>query len=177
MSFGSVLSSDNSCAIMVRVVVFSCVVCVLGAATAGAQEPAAPLQAREAALAERGLVWMQKPGGVYWANATGGTYWLQPAQGDTYRVTFVATDGELASAAMETSTRVIDRLPQIASTLLQPEGSVAPGQPARPKTATAVPGLFLAGDWIDTGLPATIESAVVSGHAAADAVLDFLKSA
>ncbi len=55
--------------------------------------------------------------------------------------------------------------------------SVAPGQPARPKTTTAVPGLFLAGDWIETGLPATIESAVASGHAAADAVLAFLKSA
>jgi thioredoxin reductase len=38
-----------------------------------------------------------------------------------------------------------------------------------------VPGLFLAGDWIDTGLPATIESAVVSGHAAANAVEHFLK--
>ena len=52
--------------------------------------------------------------------------------------------------------------------------SVAPGQPPRPPTRTGVPGLFLAGDWIDTGLPATIESAVISGHAAADAVLDFL---
>jgi squalene-associated FAD-dependent desaturase len=52
--------------------------------------------------------------------------------------------------------------------------SVAPGQPARPKTKTTVPGLFLAGDWIDTGLPATIEGAVMSGHAAADAVIDFL---
>ena len=54
--------------------------------------------------------------------------------------------------------------------------SVAPGQPARPPTRTSVPGLFLAGDWIDTGLPATIESAVVSGHAAARAVIDLLKS-
>jgi zeta-carotene desaturase len=54
--------------------------------------------------------------------------------------------------------------------------SVAPGQPARPRTATPVPGLFLAGDWIDTGLPATIESAVVSGHAAAAAVVDFLRA-
>jgi squalene-associated FAD-dependent desaturase len=54
--------------------------------------------------------------------------------------------------------------------------SVAPGQPARPPTRTGIPGLFLAGDWIDTGLPATIESAVVSGHAAADAALQFLKS-
>jgi len=32
-------------------------------------------------------------------------------------------------------------------------------------------GLFLAGDWIDTGLPATIESAVRSGHRAAEAAL------
>jgi hypothetical protein len=30
-----------------------------------------------------------------------------------------------------------------------------------------VDGLILAGDWIATGLPATIESAVVSGHRAA----------
>jgi hydroxysqualene dehydroxylase len=48
--------------------------------------------------------------------------------------------------------------------------SVAPGQPARPRTESGVPGLFLAGDWIETGLPATIESAVVSGHLAADAI-------
>ncbi len=50
--------------------------------------------------------------------------------------------------------------------------SLAPGQPARPSTTTAVKGLVLAGDWVDTGLPATIESAVRSGHrAAAVAVL------
>ena len=45
--------------------------------------------------------------------------------------------------------------------------SLAPGEPARPSTETAVRGLLLAGDWIDTGLPATIESAVRSGHHAA----------
>lgn len=45
--------------------------------------------------------------------------------------------------------------------------SLAPGQPARPPAATPVRGLYLAGDWIDTGLPGTIESAVVSGHQAA----------
>jgi thioredoxin reductase len=54
--------------------------------------------------------------------------------------------------------------------------SVAPGQPSRPATRTGVPGLFLAGDWIDTGLPATIESAVISGHAAADAALEYLRT-
>jgi squalene-associated FAD-dependent desaturase len=47
--------------------------------------------------------------------------------------------------------------------------SLAPGQPRRPDTVTPVRGLFLAGDWIETGLPATIESAVRSGHRAADA--------
>jgi hydroxysqualene dehydroxylase len=54
--------------------------------------------------------------------------------------------------------------------------SLAAGEPARPPTVTAVPGLVLAGDWIDTGLPATIESAVVSGHRAAASVLQFLGS-
>lgn len=48
--------------------------------------------------------------------------------------------------------------------------SVAPGQPPRPSVRTGVPGLFLAGDWIDTGLPSTIEGAVESGHLAAAAV-------
>ena len=48
--------------------------------------------------------------------------------------------------------------------------SLAPGEPQRPQTTTPVAGLFLAGDWIDTGLPATIESAVVSGYRAAAAI-------
>jgi squalene-associated FAD-dependent desaturase len=37
----------------------------------------------------------------------------------------------------------------------------------RPGVETAWPNLYLAGDWTDTGLPATIESAVRSGHRAA----------
>jgi len=48
--------------------------------------------------------------------------------------------------------------------------SIAPGGPPRPAPVTSVPGLFLAGDWTDTGLPATIEGAVLSGHRAAAAV-------
>ena len=54
--------------------------------------------------------------------------------------------------------------------------SVAPGMPARPPAETSVPGLFLAGDWIETGLPATIEGAVVSGHRAADLVMALSRS-
>ena len=45
--------------------------------------------------------------------------------------------------------------------------SLAPGQPPRPAAETGVRGLWLAGDWTDTALPATIESAVRSGHRAA----------
>ncbi len=41
----------------------------------------------------------------------------------------------------------------------------------RPGAATAYRNLFLAGDWTDTGLPATIEGSVRSGNRAADLVL------
>jgi hydroxysqualene dehydroxylase len=41
----------------------------------------------------------------------------------------------------------------------------------RPGTVTAYKNLFLAGDWTDTGLPATIEGSVRSGDRAADLVL------
>jgi hydroxysqualene dehydroxylase len=37
----------------------------------------------------------------------------------------------------------------------------------RPRARTSVPGLVLAGAWTDTGWPATLEGAVLSGHAAA----------
>jgi squalene-associated FAD-dependent desaturase len=49
--------------------------------------------------------------------------------------------------------------------------SAAPGlETRRPETRTAVPGLFLAGDWTRSGWPATMEGAVRSGHIAAEAV-------
>ncbi len=48
----------------------------------------------------------------------------------------------------------------------------APGsQRFRPPAVTAVPGLFLAGAWTDTGWPATMEGAVRSGDTAAEAAL------
>jgi hydroxysqualene dehydroxylase len=76
---------------------------------------------------------------------------------------------ELADAVPEARRAVVER----ATVVREPQASfsLAPGQPARPGTRTAVPGLYLAGDWVDTGLPATIESAVVSGHWAADDIL------
>ena len=51
-----------------------------------------------------------------------------------------------------------------------------PGQiRRRPPARTALNNLFLAGDWTDTGLPATIEGTLRSGAKASDAVLENLK--
>lgn len=51
--------------------------------------------------------------------------------------------------------------------------SLAPDAPPRPGTVTPIDGLLLAGDWVETGLPATIESAVLSGRRAAEHVTGF----
>jgi squalene-associated FAD-dependent desaturase len=82
----------------------------------------------------------------------------------------IATAHEELLAALPA---VRDRRPLRATVVREPRAtfSLAPGQPQRPSTTTPVDGLFLAGDWIDTGLPATIESAVRSGHRAAEAIL------
>jgi hypothetical protein len=56
----------------------------------------------------------------------------------------------------------------------EPRATVAlrPGQAAlRPGTRTANPNVVRAGTWTDTGWPATMESAVRSGHAAAASLL------
>jgi squalene-associated FAD-dependent desaturase len=84
------------------------------------------------------------------------------------------TNEELIRAAHD---ELLDALPEArtarlirATVVREPRAtfSLAPGQPARPPAETGVNGFFLAGDWIDTGLPATIESAVRSGHRAAE---------
>jgi len=50
--------------------------------------------------------------------------------------------------------------------------SPRPGmEPHRPDTRTKLDNAFLAGDWTNTGYPATIEGAVLSGRKAAEAVL------
>jgi hydroxysqualene dehydroxylase len=54
----------------------------------------------------------------------------------------------------------------------------APGTAAlRPGPRTEIPGLVLAGSWTDTGWPATLEGAVLSGHAAAAEALAALELA
>jgi squalene-associated FAD-dependent desaturase len=53
--------------------------------------------------------------------------------------------------------------------------SIRPGVDAlRPPQRTPIDGLFLAGDWTDTGWPATMEGAVRSGYLAAQGILQSL---
>ena len=53
--------------------------------------------------------------------------------------------------------------------------AVRPGVEAlRPPQRTPIDGLFLAGDWTDTGWPATMEGAVRSGYLAAQEILSVL---
>jgi squalene-associated FAD-dependent desaturase len=88
------------------------------------------------------------------------------------------SNGDLTNLAAAEISRALPRASEarlVRATVIrekQATFSLAPGQPRRPGAITAVEGLFLAGDWIDTGLPATIESAVLSGHAAARAILE-----
>ncbi len=65
--------------------------------------------------------------------------------------------------------------PAYALVVKQPRATFSPRpgvRRMRPGPVSPLPGLFLAGDWTDTGWPATMESAVRSGRAAAAAVLN-----
>ena len=80
---------------------------------------------------------------------------------------------ELRSACPEARTAVVRRAVVVRER--KATFSVAPGMPARPPVRTAIPGLYLAGDWIGNDLPATIEGAVISGHAAAGEAARYLE--
>ena len=45
----------------------------------------------------------------------------------------------------------------------------------RPKNTTNFKNFFIAGDWTDTGLPATIEGAVKSGKKCANEIQNIIK--
>jgi squalene-associated FAD-dependent desaturase len=84
------------------------------------------------------------------------------------------TNAELAAAAEEALRRYFPAMAgaavQRTLVLREPEATFTCGPQAealRPGPRTSVAGLWLAGDWTDTGLPSTIEGAVRSGRLAA----------
>jgi squalene-associated FAD-dependent desaturase len=87
------------------------------------------------------------------------------------------SNAELRAAALEALLRYFPAMKeatiQRALVLREPDATFVCSPEAerlRPGPLTPVPGLFLAGDWTNTGLPPTIEGAVRSGRAAAAAV-------
>jgi squalene-associated FAD-dependent desaturase len=104
-------------------------------------------------------------------------------RGDVVSVTVSAADGLVDRAASDIAALVWDDVAQALDLsgemplyrVVKERRATFSQTPAamrlRPATRTVFENLFLAGDWIDTGLPATIESAVRSGHDAAGAVL------
>jgi uncharacterized protein with NAD-binding domain and iron-sulfur cluster len=76
---------------------------------------------------------------------------------------YVKAVAELLPRAREASVHSVHATREHAATFAARPGS----QALRPRARTSVPGLVLAGAWTDTGWPATLEGAVLSGHAAA----------
>jgi zeta-carotene desaturase len=61
------------------------------------------------------------------------------------------------------------------SVLKEPAATFSPSPASevlRPRVGTKLPNLFLAGDWVRTGWPATMEGAVRGGYLAAEAALE-----
>ena len=123
------------------------------------------------------------PEGAPLVGLVGGTaQWVFP-RGDIASVTVSAADalaaepaGEIARRTWRDVARALDLdagAPPPPSRVVKERRATFAQTPEearrRPGARTALANLFLAGDWIDTGLPATIEGAIRSGEAAARA--------
>ena len=127
---------------------------------------------------------VQLPGGRPLLGIVNGIVQWLIARGDIASITVSAADALLNVATEELLPRLWD---DVARALKQPGAPMPPArlikerratfaqtpenQKYRPPTTTAWRNLFLAGDWTATELPATIESAIRSGAAAARAII------
>jgi len=134
-------------------------------------------------------LWLDRP--VGWSSAFlgllgGRAQWLfdcGPGPGGGQRVASVtsgarfwedASDAEIAAEVLADARAVLPalRTAEVRRSLVVRERhatiSLTPtADTVRPDCETPLPNLFLAGDWVRTGLPATIEGAVASGRRAA----------
>lgn len=123
------------------------------------------------------------PGGLPFLALIGGTAEWLFVRGDVVSVTVSAADplaarpaDEVAALLWADAARALGVAgPMPPCRIVKERRATADQSPAhvasRPSAHTAWSNLFLAGDWTDTGLPATLEGAVRSGQRAAAAAL------
>ncbi|WP_232663998.1 hydroxysqualene dehydroxylase HpnE [Pseudonocardia sp. TRM90224] len=122
---------------------------------------------------------------VFDRTAASGLHRVFPAPAQYLAVSLSAADDVIGMQAAELRERIVPALAallpaardaRVLDTFVTREPHAtfraAPGSAAlRPPSRTRLPGLAVAGAWTATGWPATMEGAVRSGNAAADAVL------
>jgi squalene-associated FAD-dependent desaturase len=112
-------------------------------------------------------------GTAEWAFAKGEILSVTVSAANRYNETDNATLAEKVWSELATSFGLNRQLPE--HRVVREKRATFAATPAqlarRPETQTQTENLALAGDWTDTGLPATIEGAIRSGNAAALAIL------
>jgi hydroxysqualene dehydroxylase len=100
---------------------------------------------------------------------TGLSDWLDRSDKDLLNL--AGEDLHFALPAFSNTRELSHRIVRERESLL----SMRPGTTAhRPLQRSPFSNLFLAGEWTDTGLPSTVESAIVSGNRCAQTIIDQL---
>ncbi|MDP2883817.1 MAG: hydroxysqualene dehydroxylase HpnE [Ignavibacteria bacterium] len=127
------------------------------------------------ALLDSRIHWVFNKSKIYGSNTTSRQYLSLVISG---AASLIAVDsGELVNAALtdlSAAFPLVRNAELVHSIVLKEKRATFSPRPGveehRPPSKTQVENLFLAGDWTDTGYPATIEGAVLSGRKAAEGV-------
>jgi len=136
---------------------------------------------RHATIVDRMSQWLFNRSAIHRSNGPPG----DGAGGFYYQVVISASRDVVSQPQAEVIDKVVEELKQIFpesrdarlvhSRLVTEHKAVVSMLPGvdryRPAQTTSIPGLFLAGDWTQTGWPGTMEGAVRSGYLAAEQLL------